>query len=240
MRFQLSFELENSYMNIDYRKNFVSFIKKSVSDYDKEFYEKLYHQKDNIIKPFVFAIFFEQVKFDKEKLEINGRKCNVVFSVAEYGCAMMLLNSFRHQLHQKFSLDKNSMTLESINLLVERKITSDTINVKFLSPLIVKTKDSVTRKDHYLSWEADGFEENLKTTIEETLQFSKIDKEILNTFSIKPIAPKKLVIKNYGIYVECTSGLFELKGDRTLLDYLYKAGIGSKRSMGFGCFQIVS
>ena len=39
--------------------------------------------------------------------------------------------------------------------------------------------------------------------------------------------------------IECSLGIFELHGDIELLKYLYKAGIGSKKAMGFGLFEII-
>ena len=38
--------------------------------------------------------------------------------------------------------------------------------------------------------------------------------------------------------IECSIGKFELEGNIKLLDYLYKAGIGAKKAMGFGLFEI--
>ena len=40
--------------------------------------------------------------------------------------------------------------------------------------------------------------------------------------------------------IECSLGSFELTGERELLDYLYKAGMGSKKAMGFGLFEIIN
>ena len=50
---------------------------------------------------------------------------------------------------------------------------------------------------------------------------------------------KKLIIKFYEKQIECSTGIFALEGDIELLNYLYKAGMGSKHSAGFGMFQIV-
>ena len=63
--------------------------------------------------------------------------------------------------------------------------------------------------------------------------------EIADTFEITPIAPKKVIIKFYEKQIETSVGTFNIKGDKRLLEYLYKAGIGSKRSAGFGMFQII-
>ena len=47
MRFKLYFELENEHFPIQYRKNILSFIKLSLTEYSEEYYKKLYNEKDN-------------------------------------------------------------------------------------------------------------------------------------------------------------------------------------------------
>ena len=54
-----------------------------------------------------------------------------------------------------------------------------------------------------------------------------------------PITPKKVIIKFYEKQIECSAGTFKLEGNKELLNYLYKAGIGSKHSAGFGMFQLI-
>ena len=39
--------------------------------------------------------------------------------------------------------------------------------------------------------------------------------------------------------IECSIGIFKLQGDKTLLNYLYRAGIGAKKAMGFGLFEVI-
>ena len=63
--------------------------------------------------------------------------------------------------------------------------------------------------------------------------------ELVDTLKITPIKAKKVIIKFYEKQIECSTGIFALEGDIELLSYLYKAGIGSKHSVGFGMFQIV-
>ena len=75
--------------------------------------------------------------------------------------------------------------------------------------------------------------------IREQVKTADISVELVNTLKITPIKAKKVVIKFYEKQIECSTGIFELDGDVELLEYLYKAGVGSKHSAGFGMFQIV-
>ena len=75
MRLKLSMELENENLPIQYRRNVISFIKLSLSQYDEESYKKYYNNKDNIIKPYTFSVFFRYPQF-KENIIINKRSKN--------------------------------------------------------------------------------------------------------------------------------------------------------------------
>ena len=79
----------------------------------------------------------------------------------------------------------------------------------------------------------------LKINIKEQLKITNIPLETVDTFKIKPIKAKKIIIKFYEKYIECSTGTFELSGNKELLEYLYKSGMGSKHSAGFGMFQII-
>lgn len=100
-------------------------------------------------------------------------------------------------------------------------------------------RQRVENKDYYYSFENEKFEETLKMNVKEQLKITKFPKEIIDTIKITPIKAKKVIIKFYEKQIECSTGIFELKGDIELLNYLYKTGIGSKHSAGFGMFQIV-
>ena len=62
---------------------------------------------------------------------------------------------------------------------------------------------------------------------------------IVDTFEIKSDNYKKVIVKFYEKKIESTLGSFNIKGDIDLLRYLYQAGVGSKRSSGFGMFEII-
>ena len=206
MRYKLYFELEKEEVPLDYHRCILSYIKLSLTEYDKKYFETLY--KDNNIKPFTFSVFF------------NGA-------------------SFNNFVNKKFQLNNNHMILKKICLMPERKITTESIKIKFLSPLVVRDRDREARKDYYHSFSSDQFLEKLKININEQIKKCNFSSDILDDFNLIPILPKKTVVKFYEKQIECSLGIYMLHGKKELLEYLYKSGIGSKRSSGFGMFQII-
>ena len=237
MRLKLSFDLENEHLPIQYRKCVLSFIKLSLMEYDENYYKKFYNEKDNIIKPYTFAVFFRSPEFREDEIIVNNKRLEINISIADYETSIILYNSFNNQKYKKFSLNKNSWTLKNINMMLEKKIDSNEIIVKFMSPLVVRSRQE--HKDYYYSYEHKEFLNMLKINIKEQLSITNIPKDLVNNFSIEPIKAKKVIVKFYEKKMETSVGIFKMSGDKELLQYLYEAGIGSRHSSGFGMFEVI-
>lgn len=237
MRYKLYFTLENQTIPIDYRKNIISYIKHALQEYDEKYYKKFYNEKDPIIKPYTFAVFFNQPQINEEEIIVEDKKFELNISIEDYEASIILYNAFNKQKYKKFSINKNSWTLKNIELTIEKEIKDNNMTIKFLSPLCVRNRQN--QKDYYYSFEHKEFEETLKMNIKEQLKITNIPKELVESLKITPIKAKKVIIKFYEKKIECSTGVFNLQGDIELLNYIYKAGMGSKHSAGFGMFQIV-
>lgn len=237
MRLKLTFHLENELFPIQYRKNIMSFIKLSLNEYNEKYYRRLYNERDNIIKPYTFAVFLKGAKFKEDEILVENKRVELNMAIADREIAVILYNSFNHQKHKKFPINKNSMTLENITMLLEKEIKENEMTIKFMSPLIVRDREN--QKDFYYSFEHKEFLETLKINIKEQLKITNLPIQYVDDFKIETIEGKKVITKFYEKKIEGTLGIFKLSGNKELLKYLYQAGIGSKRSSGFGMFQVI-
>ena len=237
MRFKLYFTIENSQMTIQFRKSIISFFKHSLMNYDEEYYKEYYNEKDTIIKNYSFSTYFKQKSIQGEKIILEDDKFELNITTSDYETGIVLYNSFNKQKYKKYPLQDNSMTLQNIMMMMEKEITSEKITIKFQSPLCVRERND--NKDYYYCYENDKFEEIIKINIKEQLKITDIKEEVINTFKITPVRPKKVLIKFYEKCLECSTGVFEISGDKELLKFLYQSGIGSRHSAGFGMFQII-
>jgi len=224
-------------MPIDYRRSILSFIKLSLSNYGEEYYKKFYNEKDNIIKNYTFSVFFKNPKIESENIIIEDKKFEINISIEDYETAIILYNAINGQKYKKFSIYQNSWLLENISMINEKVIKSEDIVIKFLSPLCVRSR--VNDKDFYYSYLYNEFEETLKINIKEQLKITNFSETIVDGLKINPIDAKKVIIKNYEKQLECSTGIFKLHGNVELLNYLYRAGMGSRHSQGFGMFQVI-
>lgn len=237
MRFKIYFTLENLQVPIQFRRSIMSFFKHSLMNYDEKYYKKYYNEKDTIIKNYSFSTYFKQKSIQGEKIILEDNKFELNITTSDYETGIILYNSFNKQKYKKYPLQDNSMTIQNITMMVEKEITSEKITIKFQSPLCVRERKE--NKDYYYSYENDKFEEIIKINIKEQLKITDIKEEVIDTFKITPIKAKKVVIKFYEKCLECSTGVFEISGDKELLKFLYQSGIGSRHSAGFGMFQII-
>ena len=226
MRYKLYFTLENTNMPIDYRRSIISYIKHALQEYDEEYYKKFYNEKDPIIKPYTFAVFFKQPQINAEEIIIEDKRFELNISVEDYETAIILYNSFNKQKYKKFSINTNSFTLKNIEMAMEKEIKDNNITIKFISPLCVRRRQD--KKDYYYSFEHEEFEDTLKMNITEQLKITNISSEIVKTLKITPIKAKKVINKFYEKKIECSTGTFALQGDIQLLNYIYKARNGKQ------------
>lgn len=236
MRMKLYFNLENNVIDVQYRKSIISWIKHAIQEYDEKLFEQMYN--GNQKKTFCFATILPHPDFQKEKVILDNNQFYIIFSAYNYSYALHLYNSFFSQKNKKFHLNQNSMTLVSMSMIPEKTIITNSIKIKLSSPLVVRNHNRETLKDMYYSYTRDEFENYLKINISEQLQFENLDLSMLDDFKMTPLDARKIVIPVYEKMIECSIGEFELQGKTKLLDYLYKAGIGAKKAMGFGLFEI--
>ena len=203
MRLKLNFDLENEFLPIQYRKSVMSFIKLSLSEYDEQYYKKYYNDKDTIMKPYTFAMFFRSPKFENDRIIVKDKRLVLNISIADYETSVILYNAFNHQKNKKFSLDKNSWILKNINMSLDRKIDTEEITIKFMSPLVVRSR--LENKDYYYSYNDEEFKDILKINIKQQLKITDIPINLVDSFDIVAINFKKIIVKFYEKKIETTS-----------------------------------
>ena len=63
--------------------------------------------------------------------------------------------------------------------------------------------------------------------------------KLIDNLIIEPLKMKEITVIHYNHPVKTNSGLIRFQGHPYILNYLYKAGIGSRRSQGFGLVEVV-
>lgn len=240
MKILLRFYLQNNKLPIDYRRIMLSFFKRSLSDIaEGKYYEKYYFTPER--RNFTFAVNLPMPKFSKTEIQLGKNQLNITFSTADYNTGCIFMSAFIKQKDKPIPAPLgNEMKLVSVNLVPEKNVTSSSTVVKMLSPLCIRLHKAENNSDKYISVANPDFTEIAKQVIKEQLVESGFDKKLISNFEIKPLNAKKTVVYHYKNYIECSLGSFSINADKSVINYLLKSGIGSRKSAGFGFAELLS
>lgn len=242
MRFRVELLLEEDKIPKDKNRVILSLIKKAFSSYDMEYYNDLYEKERNKMKDFTFSLYMGNCKFLKEEILIPSKKISLNFSTYSNKDGIMFFNSFLAIKGTKQSIDNNIITIGKINMVKEKPILNDEVIFKTLSPIVVREHNGKNEQTWFYSLrDNEGqaiFRKNLSYQLRQALgEESLIDIKNIEFTVANNI--KIVKVKNYGIEVHSNVGKIKIKAKPYILDYLYKAGASSKRSIGFGMLDIV-
>lgn len=255
MRIKLHFELENNIIPKDYRILILSFIKNNLEKNFNESYKEIYGEKPTV-KFFTFSVYLPKPKIEKEKIELDRNYFNVLFSIYDNKQFIEFYNSFNSMINKKidnkenekyfYPLKDNKMRLKNITMLNEKIISSNRAIIKFLSPLVLRKHEEIAinekrkGKDIYLDFNDSDFNEQINYSFSRLIRDLKLN-EVNSNIKLKPYnnLARKTVVSFKNILINSSIGEYILEGDRELLNILYKTGIGSRRSEGFGMFEVI-
>ena len=96
----------------------------------------------------------------------------------------------------------------------------------------------MTNKDIYYTYADEGFSKALCENVEIFIQKMEIGVDT-EGLSIEPVKARKVVVICFGRKVDSNLGIYKLSGNCELLNILYQAGLGARRSEGHGKFEIL-
>ncbi len=239
MRYKLIFQLEDNVLTVNYRECLMSFLKKALKQYSGgSFYKDFYAECKQ--KSFSFAVKLPKCSFAGDKILLDGSIIEMYLSSYDLSDIVVLYNALNDQRHKSFTLPMNNkLTLHNIFMEHEKDVRTSEIICQTAMPLAVRDHDRDTNKDTYYLPDDERFLPKFKEIISRQLEVAKLDSSLLDGFEFEMPEYKKSVVKFKDTYVTGALGFFCMKGCPELLRYLYQAGIGSRRSEGFGYFNII-
>lgn len=244
MKFSISFKLFEECIPKDYRRGFASVLKNALSKGDYKLYEFFYEGKYKL-KPFTFSVFFpEGSKLENDKFKV-GKEAILKFSTNQPTFAVSIYNGLLELSSKPIPFFNNHLQLNWIRTHSIKKIYSNEVKVKTISPILVTNKGChiyVNGKtyDIYLEPNDEGFDEGLKFLIQEQV------KHLMNF--IEPFPFEYEFIKNtikiipvwhYHQWNKSIKGELILRSHPQIIQLLYDTGIGARRSQGFGMLEVI-
>lgn len=242
MRFNAELYLSNENIPKDKNRVILSYLKHIYETYDKSYYKSLYEDEENKKKQFTFSLYMPNCKFTREEIIIPEKKIILNFSTADMKDGILFYNSILVNRGKPYDIKGNSITATKINMNNEKVITDNYATYRSMSPVVVREHQGDNGKTWYHSLNEEKgkevFIENLKYQLfdifgeERKLDIGEIKVEVLER-------SREVKVKHYGIEVLSNICKIKIQAKPYILDYLYKSGIGSRKSSGFGMLDLV-
>lgn len=190
---------------------------------------------------FTFSRLMGKRRIVKEQIEFTPPLKLIVSSPIDH----LLQSLAEHRIREKsLKIGENTLFLESIEVGFKPTFEKEAI-IKMLSPItIYSTLESAEgkKKTYFYNPLEREFSKLARENIIKKYKALNCTEPPSKNFEISPLTFDKrneVIIKYKGFIIKGWMGKFILKGESKLLQLAYEAGIGSKNSQGFGCFDVV-
>lgn len=275
---RLKIHISTNKLPILYRHRFMALIKEALRISAPEEKNYLYPDKNlnrEITKPFTFCVLMpknRQIRKEKFSLDNDFQEEDTVFYFYENDYLSMILSSSETEsliniYNGLLSLntfqfnDEIILNIKRFFLMNEKKIDSDTVMFKTLSPILIEDKNDKPVLPICVSNQGAMLSGNFVDTDESNFEFhfNAVHDRILKDLrgrglkrEIKflPEKLKKQVVKHTikgfrektgkpYMTLTCFEGSFKLIGDPEDLQMLYSIGIGLRTGQGFGMVEVL-
>ena len=240
MRFILNFELDTVRLPIEIRRTVISFFKKSLTEtHNSKYYPQFFTGTQ--IKDYSFSVIFPLDKYFGEEIYLKRPEMKVVVSCSEKNnIGFLLVNVFLSQRSKKFPLPKDThMILKDVRIIEEKVIKGEEAIFQTIigGGIVVREHNKEENKDIYYSVGNERFEEVLNWLMKERFKRLGYPEDIFKDFSCELLDGRKIVVKHFDLKFPVTTGRFKVKAPKILLEEIYRTGMGSRLSQGFGLLE---
>lgn len=256
MRFSVEILLSGNKLNIptNYRLSFSSLIKEAINPNQSgtEIYEKYYVREARKVKPFTFSVSFLSDETQKEKgfIHLAAPLTKLHFSASDPVFLIYVYNGLV-QLKKDYPLFSGlNARIGRFNLEQQKKFPCCEASFKTCSPIIIRDTNESGRSKGYITPDSPLFEEKLYHSVKSMSKVLLDDAPELrrDDFSVEFVKFKTVRISHYTKkgaprnghreLIEATAGTLKIKAPAPVLQLIYDAGIGAKRSQGFGMLEV--
>ena len=235
---KLEFQLETTEVPAELDKVLVSFLKAASENYSPVLFEKLYNKKSSIIKMYAWSLYLPGARFTQEKIILNQNRFSMTFSDADMGELIEFYNAFVLMKYKVYPMNQNSMKLMSVKVKNIPEIQDTELIIKMRSALIVRKHDSTDNSDQYYTCEDSEFGEMVTENLRIFLEKLNLRMDI-SDFSITPLKGRRVVTRIWGRPIDGSIGIYRITGNPALLNLLRGAGLGTRRSLGHGQWEVI-
>lgn len=236
MQIHIEFSGNNIDLPISYNHTVQSMIYHALSE--NEEYQNFLHNTGYVSDKSTFRLFtFGELK--GEYIVINKRiifKNSFLLEIRTVSDSLFKLLNRSFYLGAVFHLNNEEIIVKRV-ICENKKITSDRVKIKMLSPVVAKVSDK--NQTVYFAPSDTYFEEIINNNF-----FAKYkafyNAEPNSKIKISSISKERKIVSNYkGIWINGFLTEMFLEGKPEYLNFLYNVGLGCKNAQGYGMFEVI-
>ena len=240
MRISAVFLMEQNCIDKDKNRIFISILRNILESYDLNIYKKFF-DSGAVRKSYCFALYMKDAEFTRDKIIIPSKKIIFKLSTADLEDAIHIYNAFVQDIRKTFRIKENELKLNKISIEREKNIYDENVVFTTLSPVLIRKHEGDNKKTWYHTLnDEEGrklFLDNLKVQLVEEFGQDRIYD--IEEVKVDVLTNKDVKVKNYAIEVLGNLCKLEIHAKSYILEYIYKAGIGSQKSTGFGMLDLL-
>ena len=237
----------------NYRRNIASLIKEALNRENPELYNWLYGT--NIGKPFTFCVHIPFAEHVKEKtnsfLKFDGHPIKLTVSSSDDALLINIYNALLN-ISGKYSPFENcrgvmgNVIMKNFHLQKSPVFSDTEYMFRLMSPMIVRNMNyksegnKNSKGTSYLTIDDKDFTDNLfHSVMHQCKEFISSD-FVMNKedFVFTPVGCKTIKVFHYNEAIPAVTGMFTLFAMPDVLKLIFNAGIGARRSQGFGMVEV--
>lgn len=240
MRFSIETEVKEDKIPKDKNRAVMSLFKSIFESYDKNLYLELYDKDKTFRKDYSFSLYMPNSKFLREEILVPDKKILINISTSDSRLGVLFYNAFLNSKGKPYKIKENEITVKNIRMVKEKDIFSESVILKTMSPIVVREHSG----DNRLTWYHSLNEEKGRSIFVQNLKYQLLDRfgyerEVdIDNISVEILSNREVKVKHYGIEVLSNICILRIEAQPYILDYIYKAGLSSMKSAGFGLLDI--
>lgn len=237
MKLLMEFSLDKPELSKDYRRIFIHLFKTALTNANGgKYYEDYYAAGKS--KDYCWSVYLKNPVYTTKIVKLEDTRGKLYFSTSDKKTGFIFFAALMEQRKKILPIgNENALRILSVKQIAEDRVRSSNVLIKMVSPLCVRSHNRERDYDFYYSIAHEEFEQESRRVLSYQLQNAGFSKELSESVRLIPVHAKKVIVKFYESLIETSIGFFELEGDPAVINYLLQAGLGSRKSAGFGmCF----
>lgn len=237
MKLKVYLSLDNSVINLDYRKNVLHVLKSALETLGEPVLEKYY--KDTITKPFTFNVVLNRPTMSHSVKMITMKSNEIILN---FSCLSEAFSDFYDGFYnlketgREFHFGFDTIAkVKKIEIVKTSAITANTCTYSIKAPICCRKHE----RDYTYYYTPDDaeFEDTFYYVLGRQLSEAGFSTKEIESVKLVGTNHKNVYILFYDFSIKSFIGTITLSGPSKILNYLSEVGILSKHSAGFGYIE---